>query len=366
MLAWTERLNFKHHIPFFGIFFLLFFSSVLADSVHIIAVGDVLLHTPLQKKGVDKGFDTLWLNVIPEIKSADIAYANLEGPVAEMINRRGNFTTSNTEAYTSYPMFNYPPALIDALKLSGFTVLSTANNHALDRYGVGIDKTVANLYANKIVFTGTRRKNSEDAWYAETTSKDISIAWLACTQNTNGIADTHRQVLMCNRDKKIILDLIGELAQKYDAVIVTPHWGVEFQDSPNQDQQKLASELAEAGALAILGSHPHCVQPMRWIVTKAGKKVFVAYSLGNFVSNQSNLKNRSSGLLSLYVVKKDGNTFIEKIAYQPTYMENRNNKMQLDLVNSKKHLAYKWLSKILGEGYLTTSEDQIDRVKSIN
>ncbi|ARG96366.1 CapA family protein [Legionella micdadei] len=330
----------------------LFILPSFAQEVHIIAVGDVLLHPPLQIKGLEKGFTQLWSPLIPLLEGADLTYGNLEGPTAEMLDMRGKPTDNFKRAYTAYPMFNYPPTLIGALKSSGFDIVSTANNHTLDRLGVGIDKTIASLEANQLAFTGTRRQNSEAPWYTETHARDISIVWLACTQDTNGIADQYNQVLHCYRDKHQILQLVSELAKTHDAVIITPHWGIEYQTKPNKSQQKFAQELAEAGALAILGSHPHCVQPFEWITTSSGKKVFVAYSLGNFVSNQGSLKNRSSGLLSLYLAKKNGFIFIDKISFQPTYMENRGGQMQLNRVTSKKHPAYLWLKSVIGEKYL--------------
>lgn len=332
---------------------LLLISSLHATNVHIIAVGDVLLHPPLQHKGLADGFSTLWEPLIPALKEADLTYGNLEGPAADMVDQHGNTTTSISKAYTAYPMFNYPPALIGALKTSGFDIVSTANNHTLDRFAIGINKTIEALQENELAFTGTRRQNSEDTWYTETKTNDLSIAWLACTQDTNGIADKHRQVLLCQRDKEQVLQLVAELAKTHDAVIVTPHWGIEYQSRPNKIQQRFAQELAEAGALAILGSHPHCVQPFAWLTTSTGKRVFVAYSLGNFISNQGSLKNRSSGLLSLYLEKRDGATVIDKISYQPTYMENRGGQLQLKKVSSKKHPAYQLLKTVVGENYLT-------------
>ncbi|KTD31560.1 capsule biosynthesis protein [Legionella maceachernii] len=336
-------------IALLGLFIL---PPAFAEEVHIIAVGDVLLHPPLQIKGLEKGFNKLWAPIIPLLEKADLTYGNLEGPTAEMLDMRGKPTESAKRAYTAYPMFNYPPTLISALKSSGFDIVSTANNHTLDRLSVGIDKTITGLEANQLAFTGTRRQNSDDPWYSETRTRDISIAWLACTQDTNGIADSYNQVLHCYRDKQQVLQLVSELAKTHDAVIVTPHWGIEYQTKPNQLQRKFAQELAEAGALAILGSHPHCVQPFSWITTNTGRKVFVAYSLGNFVSNQGSLKNRSSGLLSLYLAKENGLIFINKISYQPTYMENRGGQMQLNRVTSKKHPAYLWLKSVIGEQYL--------------
>ncbi|WED43104.1 CapA family protein [Legionella cardiaca] len=333
------------------------FSPLFAAHVHIIAVGDILVHMPLQKKGFKTGFATLWLDVIPQLNQADITYGNLEGPAAGMITMCGNETKYHSLAYTAFPMFNYPPSLIGALKLSGFDILSTANNHSLDRWGIGIDKTIDALHTNAMAFTGTRLQNGKGAFFAETNAHGISIAWLACTKHTNDIADKHRQVLKCYRDKEELLHLISELAKTHDAVIVTPHWGEEYHERYNKDQERLAKEFAEAGALAILGSHPHWVQPFAWLTMPAGKKVFVAYSLGNFISNQGKLPNRASGLLSLYLKKQtDGRVIIEKVNYQPTYMENRGNQLQLTLVKSKKHPAYQLLKRIIGEEYLILPE----------
>jgi hypothetical protein len=333
-------------------------SLSFASTIHIMAVGDVLLHGPLQREGIKKGFDTLWLSVLPQLQQADITYGNLEGPAAEMIDRRGMGTKQLREAYTSFPMFNYPPSLLASLKRSGFDIVSTANNHSLDRWGIGINKTILALNANKIVFTGTRGQDSQNPWFAIIRANHFSIAWIACTQDTNGVRDAYKQVLNCYRDKKEILRMIKNLSETNDAVIMTPHWGVEYQLKPNKEQQRLAQEFADAGALAILGSHPHCVQPFAWLVNQHGKKTFVAYSLGNFISNQGRLPNRASGLLSLYLEKHNGITSIKKISYQPTYMENRNNQMHLNLVKTKTHVAYQWLKKIIGDDYLTLPEEE--------
>ncbi|RMX00595.1 CapA family protein [Legionella jordanis] len=336
-----------------GLFFCLCpFLLIAKTSVQIIAVGDVLLHKPVQHQGIRKGFASLWLAAIPKLKQADVTYGNLEGPSAEMLDAYGKITSNWNEAYTSFPMFNYPPTLLAALKLSGFDVLSTANNHCLDRRAIGIDKTIEVLNQNGLAFTGTRSSQHANPWFAETRTHDIAIAWLACTQDSNGMTDHHQQVLQCHRDKSEILSLIRDLSRQYDAVIVTPHWGIEYETRPNQTQQHLAYEFAQAGALAILGSHPHSVQPFTWIEGLGSRKVFVAYSLGNFISNQGSLKNRSSGLLSLQLEKENGTTRIKTVSYHPTYMENRNGNMHLTLISSKKHPAYRWLKQIISEQYL--------------
>ena len=117
--------------------------------VRIAAVGDVLLHRPLQRRGYSgDGFGGIWAAVATYFKAADIAYANLEGPVAAGITRGHNQITDpgpvfDDRVYSSFPLFNYHASVITALKVAGITLVSTANNHALDRGPIGVDKTIA-------------------------------------------------------------------------------------------------------------------------------------------------------------------------------------------------------------------------------
>ena len=236
-----------------------------ANQLTIHAVGDVLLHKKLQLKGARDGFDSLWRDVIPFIKKADLSYANLEGPVAENINKHGkkvlNARDPYKNIYTSFPMFNYPPSLVPALKSSGFDIVSTANNHSLDRYSIGIDKTIKQLNKYQLKFTGSKKADEPTNWYSITNKNGISLAWLSCTQDTNGIKDHHQQILYCykKQHQKIILSLIKKLKNKVDGIIITPHWGTQYFHKPTNQQQVFAKKWLNAGALLILGSHPHVI-----------------------------------------------------------------------------------------------------------
>jgi poly-gamma-glutamate capsule biosynthesis protein CapA/YwtB (metallophosphatase superfamily) len=77
-------------------------------------------------------------------------------------------------------------------------------------------------------------------------------------------------------------------------VIVTPHWGKEYRRRADRAQRKLAARLAEAGATAVIGSHPHVLQPGRRSWHADGRETLVVYSLGNFASHQPELPRRSS------------------------------------------------------------------------
>lgn len=299
--------------------------------ITIAAIGDVLLHAPLQRQAyaAEDGHHSLWKNVEPMLAAADLTYGNLEGPCAD-----GHTTTGTARdpgkvfderVYTSYPQFNYHPSLIGAMKESGFDVVSTANNHALDRRGRGADRTIENLRSGELPFTGTRRSDEPDApWYAITEAKGVRVAWIACTFSTNGIPDRENQVLSCYEDKSVLLANIRELAARsdVDAVFVTPHWGVEYKHTPENQEKRLAREMLEAGALAVLGNHPHVVQPWEKVVTQDGREGFVIYSLGNFVSGQSGTAKRSSLILYLGLTKgADGKVTINGVRHVPLLMQ---------------------------------------------
>ena len=94
----------------------------------------------------------------------------------------------------------------------------------------------------------------------------------------------------------LVLDTIESLAGRrgIDGVILTPHWGYEYQHAPNDRQRALARAAIDAGAIAVIGAHPHVVQPAERMVSQDGREGFVIYSLGNFVSNQRELPRRST------------------------------------------------------------------------
>lgn len=284
--------------------------------VTVAAVGDVLLHDRLQKIAAKHpdGFADLWADIKDILQAADVTYGNLEGPAARDVAPGGRAVkkpvTKRYDAYVyrGYPTFNYHPQLAEALKSGGFDVVSTANNHSLDRHALGVDRTIEALEAAGLKYTGTRhRERPETPWYAVTQVRNgtgtYNIAWLACTYGTNDIRDRAKQVLLCYKHRAVVLETIRDLASRDDihGVMLTPHWGREYRHWPTKKQRALAHEALEAGATAVIGSHPHVMQPWERYVTSDGREGLVIYSLGNFVSNQLGVPRRSSviGLLGL-------------------------------------------------------------------
>lgn len=264
-----------------------------SERVSVAMVGDVLLHQPQHQQALrsENGHISLWEDILPVIQSADIAYANLEGPIAPGTAGLGRTVNDpgrvfDKHVYTSYPMFNYHDFLADDLKRSGFDVVSTANNHALDRGSRGADLTVEHLARVGLGFSGTRSTRYPQASFAARLKiNGWTVSFVACAEHTNGIADTKNQVLSCNQDA---LQVVAFEASDptVDVVIATPHWGDEYQPLPNARQKQFAQALANVGATAIVGAHPHVPQPSGEITSSDGRVVPVVYSLGNFVSNQ--------------------------------------------------------------------------------
>lgn len=271
--------------------------------LRIAAAGDVLLHSPLQRSGyaADTGPGALWAAAAPVFRAADIAYVNLEGPVAPGVTRARRVVTDpgqrfDNVVYTSYPMFNYHPSVIDGLKRAGIDIVSTANNHSMDRGSIGADATIDALVARNLPFMGTIRRDAARAFVTYLPSAMGRTAWIACSYSTNGLADPGRQVLMCYDDREELLDLVAGEAARLDvaAVIVTPHWGNEYSHAANARQQDLGRALIAAGAAAVIGTHAHVVQPWEVVTTETGRKGLIVYGTGNFVSGQLNLPRRSS------------------------------------------------------------------------
>ena len=301
----------------------------------IAAVGDVLLHGPLQQQAIAREgrgrFTSLWEPVEDLLSAATVTYANLEGPTAKGVAATGRAVTDpgfrfDGTVYSSYPQFNYHGSLEEDLVASGIDVVSTANNHAMDRRQLGADRTIERLQEVGLAFTGTRHRDRLTApWHALTTQGGFRLAWIACSFSTNGLPDPSQQVLGCWDDEAELKREIAALRATpgIDAVIVTPHWGEEYTANPSREQRDLAKRLLDAGATLILGSHPHVLQPWEKYRTADGRETFVIYSLGNFVSGQAQLARRSTILLYVGLTRTSTGTVVNGVSYVPLIMNTR-------------------------------------------
>jgi len=327
-------------------------ACVGGQNITISAVGDILLHETLQRRAIrENSFEALWSEAIPYFKSVDYSYGNLESPAAKGTNKSGEKVKDpgfvyDGKVYSSYPRFNYNPRVIRDLKNSGLDILSTANNHSLDRWSRGVDQTIKEIEKQDLELIGTRLKKKEKRdklsdWYRVTNIDGVKVAWIGCTFFVNyGLRDKYDQVMYCEstKGKKRIKSIIDKLKDKTDAIIITPHWGKEYVSSASDRQKSVARKWIHMGATAVLGSHPHVLQPMEKVVRADGSEGFVIYSLGNFASNQGGKRSeckgdqkclnkkiaqRSSVILFLGLTKSEEGTFINGVKALPVRMVNQ-------------------------------------------
>lgn len=284
----------------------------------ITAVGDLLIHLPLvTAAAVDGGHDfrPLLAPAADELRRGDITIANLETTLAGA--ERG---------YSGYPMFNSPDALLAALADSGVTVLTTANNHALDRGAEGLRRTLRVAREAGFAVTGTRLSPDEPPFHLAE-ANGFRVALLAYTYGTNGlpVPEAHLINLI---DKEAIADHI-ELARQAepDLLLVAMHWGQEYQRQPNEEQRELAAFLHQQGVDAILGAHPHVVQPIELLGPgpETPTPTVVIYSMGNFVSNQR-FPYTDTGIVVHLTYKKtnssagESTVALERVDYMPVWV----------------------------------------------
>lgn len=294
-------------------------------SVTLAVGGDVLVHMALAQRGYLRGFSSLWGAVEPVLRAADLAVLNLEGPVAAGFARGGRRVADpgpvfDDVVYTDYPAFNYHPVLIEALQQAGVDVVTTANNHALDRGPAGLDATLAALDAAGMRHVGAVR-GGESLWQPlrlRTAAGPISL--IACTYSTNGITDPRTQVPMCYDDRAALLAQVRAEAAAGRGVLVLPHWGQEYRLEPDRQQRALARDLVAAGAMAVIGTHPHVPQPWEVLAGHSGA-VPVVYSTGNFIAAQPPLE-RATGLIAwLELCAGPRGPMVGAAGYVPIQME---------------------------------------------
>jgi poly-gamma-glutamate synthesis protein (capsule biosynthesis protein) len=259
----------------------------------------------------------------PVLASADIAFVNLEAPFSD----RGKLVESGM-------VFKAEPEMIGGLELAGIDIVSTANNHARDCGGYGVDFTLDWLAGHGIAAVGTAK--SAEAAHAGVvlTRNGTRFGFLAYTYDqSNG---NHRDVddriaaLDVDRMREDVGKMLGGeralhsvaaespnalpdgrppralhtvAAQqngpdaKADVVIVSMHAGIEYMPRPNRQQIEFAHAAIDAGARVVVGHHPHVVEPWESIMGPSGESV-IFYSLGNLVFDQFQREETQHGALA--------------------------------------------------------------------
>ena len=253
-------------------------------TVTILGSGDVLIHPPLWeqahadaaaqgKSGYD--FGPMYAGIAAAMHGVDLATCEMETPLAPP---QGPFA--------GWPDFNAPPQVLTALKSIGYRSCTTASNHSLDQGYTGVKRTLDELDAAGLEHTGSARTAAEATKpLIMTMPNGVKVGQLAYSFDFNGIPVPAGQPWLANRiDVPTILAAAHRAKQAgADIVVLSMHWGTEYDHLATQEQQdQAAALLASPDIDVILGDHAHVVQPAQRINGK-----WVIYCMGNQISRHA-------------------------------------------------------------------------------
>ena len=282
------------------------------SKISLIMVGDALIHNSVYQDANRlanyKGYDFKpQIKLIKEkVTGYDIAYYNQE-----------TILGGTSIGLSDYPTFNSPQEVGDAMLDAGFNLVSLATNHTADRGKKAI--LLSREYWNKQEnvqavgsYSSTEEKQTIESKILE--KNGITYAMLNYTYGTNGMPveneylvnvwPTNNKAKYESYKEKVKNDILN-IRDKVDVLIVAMHWGVEYTHIPTEYEEDMAKYLSDNGVDIIIGTHPHVIQPVKWI-----NNTLVFYSLGNFISaqyqNQSTCTNYKCmvGLMSSLEITK--------------------------------------------------------------
>ena len=272
-------------------------------SIRITAAGDNLLHNTvsfacaLPEGGYD--FHPVYENIKKIIEGSDIAFINQEVML--------------TGEASAYPNLAAPTENADALIDAGFNVINLATNHTLDKGVSGLETCLETVHARPFdAVLGAFRTEEESTQLCILEKQGIRFGFLSYTYGLNGYRlPSDKQWKIALIDETKIQNDLAAIRPECDYLIVSMHWGNEYQTTESSYQNELAQLLCDGGADLIIGTHPHVLQPMKWLEREDGHKTLCAYSLGNFVSNQHKRATMLGGILEVELLFEEDGTLKE-------------------------------------------------------
>ncbi|MDR2376560.1 MAG: CapA family protein, partial [Treponema sp.] len=312
----------------------------------LVAAGDNLFHDVMIRPNREPpayDFTACYAEIKPIIEPADIAFINQE-------------TLLGGEAYgfSGYPLFNTPQEVGDALKAAGFDVINHATNHIMDK-GEGAIFATMDYWDTVpgIQYLGIYRSQEDrDTKKIIIEKNGIKTGFLSYTYGTNG--------LPVPRDKPYLVSLISDpvmekeikaLRPLCDFLIVSMHWGVEYEHTISASQKRLSRFLADNRVDLIIGHHPHVLEPYEFLDRPDGQKTLCFYSLGNFISAQSTGPTQMGGIAFVRIKQHQNITSIDEAGIIPVvnHYENGLSGFKVyPLYNYTEDLAAKHLLRLRG------------------
>lgn len=286
----------------------------------ILGSGDVLIHPPLWQQAHrdalahgSSGYDfyPMYKSIQPDVEKADLAICEMESPLAPP-----------TGPFRGWPTFSSPPQVLTALHRIGYDSCTTASNHTLDAGFAGVRRTLDELDAAGLKHTGSARSSDEAARpLIETMPNGVRVAQLAYSFGFNGIPLPADKPWLANLTDipKILAAARRAKHDGADIVVLSMHWGIEYQAQPTALQVQQAHELLHSKYIdLILGDHPHVVEPAQRIDRK-----WVVYSMGNQISRHQDpvLESREGAMPEFtFTETRPGHFVVTKARIIPTLM----------------------------------------------
>ncbi len=306
-------------------------SPILEDpitTIHIRAAGDLNVTTSVVESGLAAmGYDFTgaFRDVAAVLSDADLTVMNFEGNVCGM-----PYGTETNSA---------PIELIQALRNAGVDILQMANSCAINNGLNGLTSTLNAIRGAGIEAIGayaSEREFKESKGYTMVDIKGVRVAFVAFTKGMGGrgmptgnenlvnllYTDYDSQYQQIDRDR-ITAILKAVQTEKPDLTIAMLHWGSEYNDDISKTQESIVALMQKLGVDAIIGTHPHMVQPIEYDPVK---NTLVAYSLGDFFGSATRAGTNYSIILDLEITKDTttGVTKISDYSYTPIYTVKRN------------------------------------------
>lgn len=271
----------------------------------LLIAGDLMQHGGQLKGALQAdgsySYEECFRFVKPEIERADVAIANFE-------------VTLGGKPYKAYPQFSAPDEFLKATVDAGFDILLTANNHCLDTYQKGLERTIELMDKLPVPHLGTYvNAEARRQQYPFLLEKNgFRIVLLNFTYGTNGLKVTPPNIVNYIDTVEIKADIAKARQMKPDFIIAIPHWGIEYQLLPSAEQKQLADWLLKQGVDHIIGGHPHVPQP---IELRNNGNTLVAYSLGNYISNQARPNTYGGVMVRMELSKKGSKAQLDSAGY---------------------------------------------------
>ena len=288
------------------------------SEVSINLVGDLMCHLPQTNnaKLSDGTFDfnPSFEYIKPYLQDADLTIGNLETTFA-----------GTNQPYAGYPAFNSPDEYCKAIKNAGFDFLVTANNHSMDTRESGLLRTIEVIKKNNLGYAGTYLNQRDHDSIRILSIKGIKLGILNFTYGTNGSypSTDHRYMLNIIDSAGIVNAVKQAKIKGAEIVLVFYHMGVENITEPTKAQNEAVKFALEAGATLVIGAHPHVIGPTKKIYSSSiNDTAFVAYSLGNFLSNQY-WRYTDAGVIMKLVIKKNHTkkkVYFKESSFLPTWV----------------------------------------------